>query len=69
MTLYSPASTLGTVKVTEEAEAAEGLTSDTRPVFLLVRTTTGVPRLRFDPLRVIAPAEMELVEMLDRTGD
>ncbi len=55
LTLYWPLSTSGRVKVMDVAEAAEGVTLVSLPVFLLVRTTMGEPRSRLLPVRVTVP--------------
>ena len=67
--MYYPLSISGTVKTTEVAVELTGVTVVDRPVFLLERTTTGVPRFKLAPVRVIVPVVIELVEIPDKEGD
>lgn len=69
LTLYCPASTLGTAKVREVLDTVEGVTSVTRLVLRLVRTTMGDPRLKLVPLRTILPEVMVLALILVNVGD
>ena len=55
---------------TKEVEVTlKGVTVFDKLVFLFVRMTTGVPRLKLVPVNVIVPVVIELVEILDKEGD
>lgn len=60
---------VGTVKVREVLETDDGVTRVTRLVLRLVRTTTGEPRLKLVPLRMMLPEVMVLALMLVKVGD
>jgi hypothetical protein len=69
LTSYHPLCTLGIVKVMEVAVVEVGVTTLTKLVFLCVKTTTGVPRLKLLPVSVTLPEEMELTDIEVNLGD
>ena len=69
LTSYHPLCTLGIVKVIEFAVVEVGVTILTKLVFLCVKTTTGVPRLKFTPVSVTLPEEMELTDIEVNLGE